>query len=101
MQLFQKFVNDFYKTFTKSNIMPRKKPHKKGKHKAVGIEAVVEPGIDALYIRGAWMKKLGELGKQKPKRIKRIKNPIANLNSKSFRIDASSYVKVKYFPSHF
>lgn len=53
--------------------MPRKKPQKKKKHKAVGIEAVVEPGVGALYIRSPWMKKLGEVGKQKPKRVKRIK----------------------------
>jgi len=48
--------------------MPRKKLQKKRKHKTVGIEAVVEPGVGALYVRGAWMKKLDELGKRKRSR---------------------------------
>jgi hypothetical protein len=51
--------------------MPRKKSRNKKKRKAVGIEAVVEPGVGALYVRGAWMKKLKELGKGKRKPIKR------------------------------
>lgn len=46
--------------------MPRKKSRKKKKRKTVGIEAVAEPGVGALYVRGAWMKKLKELGKRKP-----------------------------------
>ncbi len=45
--------------------MPRKKSQKKRKHKPVGIEAVVEPGVGALYVRGMWMKRLSELGKRK------------------------------------
>jgi hypothetical protein len=51
--------------------MPRKKSKKKSKHKPVGVEAVVEPGVGALYIRGTWMKKLNEIGKRKRKQIKR------------------------------
>jgi len=51
--------------------MPRKKSSKKKKRKAVGIEAVVEPGVGALYVRGTWIKKLKELGKGKRKPIKR------------------------------
>ena len=54
--------------------MPRKKPRKKGKRKAVGIEAVVEPGVSALYVRGAWMKKLDEMGKHKRKLIKKSRS---------------------------
>jgi len=46
--------------------MPHKKIEKK-KHRKVGIEAVVEPGVGALYTRGTWMKKLNELGKRKRK----------------------------------
>ena len=47
--------------------MPLKKSKKKSKHKPVGIEAVVEPGVGALYVRGTWMKKLKKLGKKKRK----------------------------------
>jgi len=46
--------------------MPDKKPKKKSRKK-VGIEAVVEPGVGALYIRSAWMKKLSDLDKRKRK----------------------------------
>jgi len=35
------------------------------------VEAVVEPGVGALYVRGAWMKKLDDLGKRKRKQIKK------------------------------
>jgi len=52
--------------------MPRKRSRKKKeKRKKVGIEAVVEPGVGALYVRGTWMKKLNELGKRKRKQIKK------------------------------
>ncbi|MDI6904103.1 MAG: hypothetical protein QMD13_01220 [Candidatus Bathyarchaeia archaeon] len=51
--------------------MPRKKSRKKRKRKPVGIGAIVEPGVGALYVRGAWMKKLNELGKSKRKQIKK------------------------------
>lgn len=51
--------------------MPRRRSKKKKKHKSVGIEAVVEPGVGALYVRGSWMKKLDDLGKRKKKRIKK------------------------------
>lgn len=47
--------------------MPRKKSQKKKKHEKIGIEAVVEPGVGALYVRGTWMKKLKDLGKRKRK----------------------------------
>jgi hypothetical protein len=50
--------------------MSRKKSRKK-KHKAVGVEAIAEPGVGALYVRGAWMKKLDDLGKRKRKEIKK------------------------------
>jgi len=48
--------------------MPRKKSQKKRRIKTVGIEAVVEPGVGALYVRGPWMRKLSELGKRKRKK---------------------------------
>jgi hypothetical protein len=51
--------------------MSRKKSKKKRKHKTVGVEAVAEPGVGALYVRGTWMKKLNELGKRKRKQIKK------------------------------
>jgi len=51
--------------------MPRKKSKKKRKRKNVGVEAVVEPGVGALYVRGTWMKKLNELGKRKRKQVKK------------------------------
>jgi hypothetical protein len=54
--------------------MSRKKPRKKSKRKAVGIEAVVEPGVGALYVRGAWMKKLDEIGKRKRKLVKKSRS---------------------------
>ena len=50
--------------------MSRKKSRKK-KHKAVGVEAIAEPGVGALYVRGTWIKKLDELGKRKRKQIKK------------------------------
>jgi len=46
---------------------------KKEKRKAVGIEAIVEPGFGAIYVRGTWMKKLDDLGKRKRKQIKKSK----------------------------
>jgi len=45
--------------------MPRKKSRKKRKHKTGGLGGIVEPGVGALYVRGAWMKKLNEMGKHK------------------------------------
>jgi hypothetical protein len=51
--------------------MPRKKPQKKRKRKTVGVEAVVEPGVGALYVRGTWMKKLNELGRRKRGQVKK------------------------------
>lgn len=51
----------------KQGTMPRKKSRKK-KQKKVGIEAVVEPGVGALYVRGPWMKKLKELDERKRKK---------------------------------
>jgi len=51
--------------------MPRKKSRKKKKHETLGIEAVVEPGVGSLYVRGPWMKKLNELGKQKRKQTRK------------------------------
>lgn len=47
--------------------MPRKRSAKKKKHKEVGVEAIVEPGVGALYVRGAWMKKLDKIGKRERK----------------------------------
>ncbi|MDH5419139.1 MAG: hypothetical protein OEX06_02275, partial [Candidatus Bathyarchaeota archaeon] len=57
----------------KSDRMPRKKQRKKKQTKKVGIEAVVEPGVGALYVRGTWMKKLKEIDKRKrkPKKMQR------------------------------
>ena len=51
----------------KSDCMPREKQRKKKKSEKVGIEAVVEPGVGALYVRDTWMKKLKEMGKRKRK----------------------------------
>jgi hypothetical protein len=50
--------------------MSRKKSRKK-KHKAMGMEAITEPGVGTLYVRGAWTKKLDDLGKRKRKQIKK------------------------------
>ncbi|MFQ6065409.1 MAG: hypothetical protein ACE5L6_08035 [Candidatus Bathyarchaeia archaeon] len=52
--------------------MPRRKADKK-KRKAIGIEAIVEPGVGALYPRGTWMKKLDDLGKRKRKSVRKSK----------------------------
>jgi len=50
--------------------MARKRSQKKkGKRETVGIEAVVEPGVGALYVRGTWMKKLNDLSKRERKLI--------------------------------
>jgi hypothetical protein len=54
--------------------MSRKKPRKKSKRKAVGIEAVAEPGVGALYVRSAWMKKLDEMGKRRRKLVKKSRS---------------------------
>jgi hypothetical protein len=53
--------------------MPRRRSEKKKRRKAVGIEAIVEPGVEALYSRGAWMKKLDDVSKRKRKPIKKSK----------------------------
>jgi len=47
--------------------MSKQKKRKK-KYEKLGIEAIVEPGVGALYVRGTWMKKLNELGTQKRKK---------------------------------
>jgi len=51
--------------------MPRRRPQKKERRKAIGIEAIVEPGVGAIYTRSTWMKKLDDLGKRKRKPVKR------------------------------
>lgn len=53
--------------------MPRKRSERKKKRKATGIEAIVKPGVEAIYSRGAWMKKLDDLDKGKREQIKRPK----------------------------
>jgi len=51
--------------------MTQKKPEKKERrHKKIGIEAIVEPGVGALYVRGTWIKKLEEVGKRKKKHLR-------------------------------
>jgi hypothetical protein len=47
--------------------MSRKESEKKKKQKKVGVEAILEPGVGALYIRGTWMKKLKDLDERKRK----------------------------------
>ncbi|MCW3994069.1 MAG: hypothetical protein NWE85_05870 [Candidatus Bathyarchaeota archaeon] len=54
--------------------MPRKKSRKKRKRKTVGLGGIVEPGVGALYVRGAWMKKLKEMGKHKRKLMKKSRS---------------------------
>ena len=49
----------------------KKAKKKKRKDKGVGIEAIVKPGYEALYVRGAWMKKLKDMDKPKRKTIKK------------------------------
>ena len=53
--------------------MPRRRSRKKERRKAIGIEAIVEPGVGAIYTRGTWMKKLDDLGKRKGKQVKKRK----------------------------
>jgi hypothetical protein len=48
--------------------MTRKESEKKKKQEKVGIEAIVEPGVGALYVRGTWMKKLKDLDERKRKK---------------------------------
>lgn len=48
--------------------MSRRRLRKKRKRKVTGIGAIVEPEVGAIYVRGAWMKKLDDLGKRKKKR---------------------------------
>ena len=48
--------------------MSRKESEKKKKPKKAGIEAIVEPGVGALYVRGTWMKKLKDLDERKRKK---------------------------------
>lgn len=49
----------------------KKRKARKEKRRRVGIGAIVEPGVGALYIRGTWMKKLKDLDKKKTKLKKR------------------------------
>ena len=44
---------------------------KKKKAKAAGIEAIVEPGVGALYVRRPWMKTLKKMDKKKQKLLKK------------------------------
>ncbi len=53
--------------------MPRRRVQKKERRKATGIEAIVEPGVGAIYTRGTWMKKLDDLGKRERKPVKKRK----------------------------
>lgn len=53
--------------------MPRRRPQRKERRKATGIEAIVEPGVGAIYTRGTWMKKLDDLGKREGKPVKKRK----------------------------
>jgi len=55
--------------------MPRRRPQKKERRKAIGIEAIVEPGVGAIYTRGTWMKKLNDMGKRerKPGKKRKVK----------------------------
>ena len=41
----------------------------------MGIEAIVKPGYESLYIRSKWMKKLDEMKKQKKPFEKRRGKP--------------------------
>ncbi|MFQ5758322.1 MAG: hypothetical protein ACE5IF_01445 [Candidatus Bathyarchaeia archaeon] len=52
--------------------MPRRRSEKK-RRKTTGIEAIVKPGVEAVYTRGAWMKKLDDLDKGEREQIKRNK----------------------------
>jgi hypothetical protein len=54
--------------------MPRKKSRRKRNRKTAGLEGIVEPGVGALYVRGAWMKKLNEMGKDKRKLMKKSRS---------------------------
>jgi hypothetical protein len=45
--------------------MSQKKPRAEKKRRTVGIEAIVEPGVGALYVRGPWMKKLSDIDKRR------------------------------------
>jgi hypothetical protein len=46
--------------------MTRKEPSpKQKKHRKIGIEAIIEPGVGALYVRGTWIKRLDELKRKK------------------------------------
>ena len=51
---------------------PKKSRKEKRKKKKVGIEAIVEPGVGALYVRGSWMRKLKNMGKKKRKIRRRL-----------------------------
>jgi len=53
--------------------MSRRRPAKKERRKAIGIEAIVEPGVGAIYTRGTWMKKLNDMGKRERKASKKGK----------------------------
>ncbi|KPV65235.1 MAG: hypothetical protein AOA65_0385 [Candidatus Bathyarchaeota archaeon BA1] len=43
--------------------------NKKREKRKVGIEAIVEQGVGAIYVRGTWMKKLDDLGRRKRARF--------------------------------
>ena len=51
-------------------MVSKKTKTKKKKSKTVGIEAIVEPGVGALYVRRAWMKK-PKIDKKKSKLLKK------------------------------
>ena len=43
----------------------------KKKAKTVGIEAIVEPGVGALYVRSPWISKLKKMDKKKQRLLKK------------------------------
>jgi len=52
--------------------MKRKIVRRNRNRKYVGIAPLVEPGYGAIYVRTAWMPKLDNYGKTRPKISKRI-----------------------------
>ena len=51
-------------------MVSKKSKTKKKKTKSAGMEAIVEPGVGALYVRRAWMKK-PKIDKKKKKLLKK------------------------------
>ncbi|MFW9986921.1 MAG: hypothetical protein ACFFDJ_10205 [Candidatus Odinarchaeota archaeon] len=52
--------------------MTRRRRNRKKNRKGFGITPLVEPGYGAIYVRTPWIMKLKQLGKKKPRQVRKL-----------------------------